>query len=85
MTFDVARGHNVEAAHLMTEIASSHIPHLFFSYESLVFLGHVYLRELYRFLGVESDFEPPLIDANERYLKAPLQEGGPRETIRPSL
>ena len=85
MTFEVAQGHNVEAAHLMAEIATSDIPHLFFSYESLIFLGHVYLRELYRFLGVESDFEPPLIDANERYLKAPLQEGGPRETIRPSL
>ena len=85
MTHDEAQGHNAEAARLLAVIASSHRPHLFFSYETLVYLGHDYLQELYRFLDVESDFVPPLIDANERYLKAPLQEGGPRESIRPSI
>ena len=77
MTFEEAEGHNIRAAQLMAEIASSHRRHLFFSYESLVYLGAVYLNELYRFLDVDSDFVPPLIDANARYLKPLLQEGGP--------
>ena len=85
MALDEAENHNVRAAQLMAEIAASHRPHLFFSYESLIFLGSAYLKELYRFLGVDSDFVPPLIDANTRYLKPPLQEGGPRETARPTL
>ena len=80
-----AESDNAVAARLMGEIASSSHPHFFFSYEGLLFLRSIYLRELYQFLGVESDFIPPLVDANARYLKAPLEEGGPRETIRPSL
>ena len=80
-----AESDNAEAARLMAEIASSSHPHFFFSYEALIFLRLTYLTELYRFLGVASDFVPPLVDANARYLKAPLEEGGPRETKRPSL
>lgn len=85
LTFEEAQRDNARAARLLAEISSSHRPHLFFSYEALIFLGHVYLQDLYRFLGVESEFVPPMIDANARYLKPPLQEGGPRETVRPLL
>jgi hypothetical protein len=76
---------NVEAARLMGQIAASSRPHFFFSYEALLFLRLTYLKELYRFLGVTSDFVPPLADANARYLKPPMEEGGPRETMRPTL
>ena len=85
MTWAEAEGHNDQAARLMAEIASSDHPHFFFSYESLIFLGHTYLQGLYTFLGTASDFLPPIVDANVRYLKQPLEEGGPRESERPSL
>lgn len=85
LTLEEAQRDNARAASLLAEIASSHRPHLFFSYEALIFLGNVYLQDLYRFLDIESEFVPPMVDANARYLKPPLQEDGPRETIRPSL
>jgi hypothetical protein len=80
-----ARSDNTEAARLMGMVTASSRPYFIFSYESLLFLRETYLKELYRFLGVESGFIPPLADGNTRYLKDPLQEGGPRETVRPIL
>ena len=80
-----AEADNAEAARRMGQIAASSRPHFFFSYEALLFLRLAYLKELYHFLGVTSDFVPPLADANTRYLKPPMEEGGPRETRRPSL
>ncbi|MDG2424764.1 MAG: hypothetical protein P8M22_12400 [Phycisphaerales bacterium] len=40
------------------------------SYETTVFLGAPYLDLLYRFIGVESDFLPPLRDANLKRLES---------------
>jgi hypothetical protein len=84
-TQDEAQGDNSRAAQLMDTIARSTRPYFFFSYEALLYLRITYLRELYRFLGVSSDFVPPLVDANARYLREPLDEGGPVETDRPVL
>ena len=39
-----------------------------FSYECLMYLGAPYVRMLYRFLGVESDYLPALRDANPKYV-----------------
>ena len=84
-TLEEAQSHNLEAARLMALIAGSDSPHMVFSYEALLFLGGEYLQELYRFLDIQSHFVPPMADANERYLKEPLHEGGPLETVRPLL
>lgn len=82
---ETALSHNAQASRLMGEIASTANHYFFFSYEAVVAHGYTYLRELYRFLDVDSDFMPPVIDANARYLKDPLTEDGPQETVRPSL
>ena len=38
------------------------------SYETFVFLGDVYLQQLYAFLGVDSDFAPLITDGNQKYI-----------------
>lgn len=38
-----------------------------FSFESAVALGDAYYETLYKWLGKESDFSPPIFDANEPY------------------
>lgn len=40
-----------------------------FSFESMVALGTPYFLRLYSWLGVDSTFEPPIRDANARYVK----------------
>jgi hypothetical protein len=45
------------------------LPYFIWSYETLVYLREDYLRQLYAFLGVESDFVPPdLFDGNQKYV-----------------
>jgi len=45
--------------------------HVIWSYETFMFLGVDYLRELYGYLGVESDFVPPdVADANAKHVRA---------------
>lgn len=45
------------------------LPCFIWSYETLVYLREDYLRLLYAFLGVESDFVPPdLFDGNAKYV-----------------
>lgn len=40
------------------------------SYETFMFLGGDYLRELYRYLGIESTFMPPdILDANAKHVR----------------
>ena len=59
-----------EGAHrILTEILSSEHRTFIFSYETFMFLKEAYLQRLYRFLGIESDFMPPLKDGNRKYLK----------------
>ena len=38
------------------------------SYESMILYRQAYFRRLYRFLGVRSEFEPPVYDGNLRYI-----------------
>ena len=57
---------------IIDKVRSRNLPYMFWSYESLLLYGETYLFELYQFLGVEgrpSEFVPPLLDANRKYLK----------------
>ncbi|HPU98967.1 MAG TPA: hypothetical protein PLO53_13580, partial [Candidatus Hydrogenedentes bacterium] len=45
-----------------------------FSYESLMFLGAPYVQMLYQFLGITSDYVPPLRDANPKYVMPPKRD-----------
>ncbi len=58
---DKARG-------IYTEVIEGDEPHFIFSYETLMFLGELYWRELYRFLGIARDRQvyPELVDANAK-------------------
>ncbi|HOV60412.1 MAG TPA: hypothetical protein PK349_05035 [Candidatus Hydrogenedentes bacterium] len=59
----------MEAARLIMERILGEFQRVFvFSYESLMYLGPSYVQSLYRFLGVESDYVPPLRDANPKYV-----------------
>lgn len=37
------------------------------SYETMIFLGRPYFKLLYKFLGIESDYVPEIIDQNIKY------------------
>lgn len=64
-----AKAHTERARDIMAGLMRNHVC-LVWSYETFVFLGDAYLERLYAFLGVESDFPPPLYDANKRRLDA---------------
>lgn len=59
-----ARHDSDRAREIMASILRSDWPSLVWSYETFMFLGKDYLDLLYRFIGVESDFMPELVDAN---------------------
>jgi hypothetical protein len=61
-----------KARSMMQKIMALDFPRLVFSYESLVYLGKPYLQDLYRFLGVESGFQPVITDGNRKRI---LNEG----------
>jgi hypothetical protein len=53
----------------IADVVQRKLPCFIWSYETLVYLREDYLRQLYAFLGVESDFVPPdLFDGNEKYV-----------------
>jgi hypothetical protein len=56
------------ATALFTKIIET-CPCFVFSYETMVALGQVYFQELYRWLGVKSDFQPEIKDANAAYVE----------------
>lgn len=50
-----------------------------FSFESAVCLGDSYYQKFYEWLGVNSDFSPPLFDANEPYILNGKQNSASRK------
>lgn len=59
-----------QGAHrVLTQIMQGGHRTFIFSYETFMFLQETYLQRLYRFLGVESKFMPPLEDGNVKYLR----------------
>lgn len=58
-----------EAARQIFESIMMSSRYFVFSFESSVALGMPYYRTLYRWLKVESDFDPPVYDANAPYIR----------------
>ena len=53
----------------IAEVLQRKLPCFLWSYETLIYLRADYLRQLYAFVGVESDFVPPdLFDGNRKYV-----------------
>ena len=58
------RQQSERARAIMIDIMDNRYQYLLWSYETFMFLGEAYLRELYEFLGVESSYCPELRDGN---------------------
>ena len=63
---------SMHAQEMLGELMSEFPDHHCFSYESAAFLGKPYFDDLYRYLGVESEFAPPFRDANSKRLASML-------------
>ena len=61
---------SIRAREIMADIMQRDVNLFIWSYETFMFLGIDYLRMLYRFIGVESDFIPALVDGNKKKIKA---------------
>lgn len=61
--------HEKKARRIIKEIIENE-DHFIWSYETMILLKEAYFQELYKFLGVRSDFHPPdLFDGNEKYIR----------------
>jgi glycosyltransferase involved in cell wall biosynthesis len=58
-----------EAVRLIQEVLEQHDQCFVCSYEALMLLGEPYVQQLYRFVGIESDYMPPLKNANPKYVR----------------
>jgi len=67
-----------EARALLAEVLEGEQRCFIWSYETFMFLGATYLKRLYTFLGVSSDFMPVLVDGNKKR----LQRGGLDKILR---
>ena len=65
-TKEQCQEHSERAKEIMSKVIRDGHKHFVWSYETFMFLGKLYLDALYQFLGVESDFIPPLVDGNKR-------------------
>lgn len=54
---------------IIKRIKKSASPYMFFSYETFMLYKEIYLKELYDFLEIDSNFIPELIDGNKKYIK----------------
>ena len=54
---------------VIKEVKENNVSYFFWSFETTLLYKHLYLQELYKFLGVESDYVPPIYDANKKYIK----------------
>lgn len=62
--FEQSERESKRAQQIMKEIMKGDQPYFIWSYETFMFLGESYLKDLYAYLGVESDFMPSLVDGN---------------------
>jgi len=68
-TLTEVRQDSETARTLMRKVIDSGEKNLIWSYEAFMFLREDYLKRLYSFLGVDSDFIPPLQDGNEMRIR----------------
>ena len=59
---------SIQAKNRILDLLNSEQKCFIFSYETFMYLELGYLKELYRFLDVESEFIPTLIDGNRKKL-----------------
>ena len=69
-TMQTAQEELDESVRILQEVLMQHDQCFVFSYESLMLLGEPYVRQLYRFVGIESDYMPPLKNANPGYVQS---------------
>ena len=55
-----------KAREIMIAVINSGYKYFVWSYETFMYLDKYYLKDLYSFIGVESDFIPDLYDANRK-------------------
>jgi hypothetical protein len=53
---------------ILRDIIDSKYRHMFWSYETFMCWKEDYLKILWDFIGIESDFIPPLKDGNKKYI-----------------
>ena len=58
-------GENIK---IINKVRKENIPYIFWSFESTILYAETYLYDLYKFIGIESEYIPPLFDANEKYI-----------------
>lgn len=63
---ELSRQQSLKAKEIMVGVMKSGFNFFIWSYETFIFLDKNYLDLLYRYLGVESDFLPELIDGNRK-------------------
>ncbi len=54
---------------IIKTVVEKGIPYMYFSYEAFMTYKDIYIKELYKFLDVQSNFLPSLRDGNIKYLK----------------
>lgn len=59
---------SIKAKGIIADLLNSEQKCFVFSYETFMFLELEYLQQLYRFIGIESDFMPEISDGNRRRL-----------------
>lgn len=65
---ELARAESDKAKDILIEVMDKY-PYFLFSYEVFLYLGLRYLKDLYKFLGVNSDFYPSINNANLKRIK----------------
>ena len=63
---DITEKRNQKARKIMIEIMQKE-PFFIWSYESFMFLGEPYLKILYQWLGIKSNYMPEINDGNKKY------------------
>lgn len=53
-----------QARQIIASVLDQPLPSFIWSYETFMYLQEIYLKSLYKFLGVDSEFVPTLIDGN---------------------
>lgn len=61
---------SIMARQMMSDIIKRDVNLFVWSYETFMFLEIDYLRMLYRFIGIDSDFSPDLVDGNSKWIQA---------------
>jgi hypothetical protein len=69
--FAHSRHESLIAREIMVRVLSGPQARMLWSYETFMFLGDAYLKELYEFLRIESVFSPRLLDANAAKVSRP--------------